>query len=141
MYGVAMVHSDLQVQAQCATGYEGSAAPQVRLRRLCIYVHSSRFLTQLCAAATLAQACTISGEYILAGCTEIVTCARKMPRGTNAAMSTGTGYVLQAESDLLANTFDVTAVCDTGYVGTATPVACTANGADYTLVRHNTGTT
>jgi hypothetical protein len=135
MHGVAMDHSAaFQVQAQCATGYEGSAVPQVRLRRLYIYVHSSRFLTQLCAAATLAQACTISGEYIHAGCTEIVACASKI---TNAAMSTGTGYVLQAESDLLANTFDVTAVCDTGYVGTATPVACTANGADYTLVRHN----
>ena len=84
----------------------------------------------------LAQACTTSGEYTLGGCSEIVTCAPKAPPVMPPnGMSIG-GYVLQAETNLLANNFDVTAVCDTGYAGTAVPVPCTANGDDYTLVSH-----
>ena len=71
-----------------------------------------------------ARACTSSGPYTLEGCTEIVFCT---------SSESTTGYVILAETELLAESFDVSVSCDEGYEGTAIAVPCTSNGDEYTL--------
>ena len=93
----SLVASSFDVSAKCSAGYTGSAT---------------------------ATACSADGEsYTLSGCEKDKLCVAP----TDAA-----GYVV-TEASLVASSFDVSAKCSVGYVGSATATACSADGESYTL--------
>ena len=88
----------LTVSAACASGYEGAAT---------------------------ATACTMSGEYVLGGCTAIVC--------TRPTVMTGYNVSVETNLDLSSGTFAVSATCASGREGSPSATTCTVHGAEYTL--------
>ena len=50
-----------------------------------------------------------------------------------ASSESTTGYIIVAETELIAESFDVSVSCDEGYEGAAIAVPCTSNGDEYAL--------
>eukprot|EP01043_Picozoa_sp_COSAG02_P064997 COSAG02_NODE_9672_length_2147_cov_1.667969_1_plen_699_part_10 len=72
-----------------------------------------------------AVSCTTSGEYTLTGCAPIVC--------TRPAFVRGYSNVQEANLDLSAGAFAVSAVCASGFQGVATATPCTSSGTEYGL--------